>query len=102
MLIDIDDIVTKSEIAAALGVGPSAVSNWKRRHDDFPKPIKTWGGNNQAGPSELYDMKEVAAWFDLHVRGEMSRERIDAEINRLNKLKESLERGDNKCGKHKC
>lgn len=90
MMIDIEDVVTKTEIAEILGVGPSAVSNWKRRHTDFPKPIKTFHtGRNR--PTELYDIKQVHAWFDAHVRGTMTPEKIEHEIARLNKLKETLE-----------
>ena len=31
--------VSASDIARIAGVRPSAVSNWRRRHGDFPGPI---------------------------------------------------------------
>ena len=33
--------VTLSQIAELAGVGPSAVSNWRKRFDDFPAPVGT-------------------------------------------------------------
>ncbi|HEX9992461.1 MAG TPA: hypothetical protein VGB14_05995 [Acidimicrobiales bacterium] len=38
--VDVDDIVSASEIAARLGAKqPSVVHDWRRRHADFPQPI---------------------------------------------------------------
>jgi hypothetical protein len=51
------DHVTASEIAEMAGVGPSAVSNWRRRRPDFPLPTET-------GPTgDLFDYQRVARWL---------------------------------------
>ena len=46
-----------SEIARLAGVGPSTVSNWRRRHPDFPAPA----AGSDARP--LFDWAEVRAWL---------------------------------------
>ncbi|MDQ0772688.1 putative DNA-binding transcriptional regulator AlpA [Streptomyces aurantiacus] len=50
-------LVTGSEIARLVGVTRAAVSNWRRRYDDFPTPAG--GGVN----SPLFDLAEVQAWL---------------------------------------
>lgn len=56
-----DDIrVTLAEIARIAGVGRAAVSNWRRRHEDFPAPV----GGTDASPEFLLD--DVAAWLRRH------------------------------------
>ncbi|GAA2571134.1 N-6 DNA methylase [Streptomyces roseoviolaceus] len=57
-------LVTGSEIARLAGVTRAAVSNWRRRYDDFPKP--TGGGAN----SPLFDLAEVQAWLDRQRKGQ--------------------------------
>jgi SAM-dependent methyltransferase len=54
--------VTAAEIARLANVGRAAVSNWRRRHDDFPKPV--------GGPptSPLFDLAEVQAWLEANGR----------------------------------
>ncbi|HEX9994007.1 MAG TPA: hypothetical protein VGB14_13845 [Acidimicrobiales bacterium] len=38
--VDVDDIVSATEIAQRLGVKrPTVVHDWRRRHPEFPKPI---------------------------------------------------------------
>lgn len=39
MLIESDDLVTVSDIAAEHNVTRAAVSNWAHRHPDFPTPV---------------------------------------------------------------
>lgn len=40
--VDLDEIVGASEIAARLGVKrPGVVHDWRRRHAEFPQPVKT-------------------------------------------------------------
>lgn len=58
-------LITAGEIAEIAGVGPSAVSNWKRRRADFPGEIE----------DGLYDQAEIVAWLhtagkDVHLREE--------------------------------
>ncbi|MER7485650.1 N-6 DNA methylase [Streptomyces sp. NPDC126497] len=56
--------VTGSEIARIAGVTRAAVSNWRRRYDDFPTPVG--GGAN----SPLFDLAEVQAWLDKQSKGQ--------------------------------
>ncbi|MGW3290704.1 N-6 DNA methylase [Streptomyces sp. NPDC001002] len=49
--------VTAAEIARLAGVGRAAVSNWRRRHGDFPKPV----GGTETSPS--FALAEVEAWL---------------------------------------
>ncbi|WP_404788322.1 N-6 DNA methylase [Streptomyces pristinaespiralis] len=56
--------MTAAEISRIAGVTRATVSNWRRRHDDFPAPS---GGTDS---SPLYDLEEVRAW--LASRGHVS------------------------------
>ncbi|WP_055698333.1 N-6 DNA methylase [Streptomyces silaceus] len=49
--------VTAAGIARLAGVGRAAVSNWRRRHDDFPKPV----GGTETSPS--FALAEVEHWL---------------------------------------
>ncbi|MEU8428464.1 N-6 DNA methylase [Micromonospora sp. NPDC048887] len=49
-------LVSRSEIARLAGVERPAVTNWQRRHQDFPKPLPTADG-------EMFRRDEVAAWL---------------------------------------
>ncbi|MFZ3493977.1 N-6 DNA methylase [Streptomyces sp. 5.8] len=51
-------LVTGAEIARLAGVTRAAVSNWRRRYDDFPAPV---GG---AANSHLFALVEVQEWLD--------------------------------------
>ncbi|MDX2819407.1 N-6 DNA methylase [Streptomyces sp. PA03-5A] len=53
--------MTAAEISRLAGVTRATVSNWRRRHADFPTPV----GGTEASP--LYDLEAVRAW--LHARG---------------------------------
>ncbi|MEV6057411.1 N-6 DNA methylase [Streptomyces sp. NPDC052107] len=50
--------VTAAEISRLAGVTRATVSNWRRRHADFPAPA---GGTDT---SPLYDLEAVRAWLD--------------------------------------
>ncbi|MFJ8848753.1 N-6 DNA methylase [Streptomyces sp. NPDC102437] len=50
--------VTAAEISRIAGVTRATVSNWRRRHDDFPTP----SGGTESSP--LYDLPTVRAWLD--------------------------------------
>src|SRR5690606_24788291 len=52
-----DPTLTAGDIARLAGVGRAAVSNWRRRHDDFPLPIG--GTANQP----LFSLPQVEAWL---------------------------------------
>jgi len=56
--------VTAAEISRVAGVTRATVSNWRRRHDDFPAP----SGGTESSP--LYDLTAVQAW--LRGRGHTS------------------------------
>ncbi|RSM46761.1 SAM-dependent methyltransferase [Actinoplanes sp. ATCC 53533] len=49
--------VTSADIARIAGVKPTAVSNWRRRHDDFPKPV---GGTDR---SPRFALAQVEEWL---------------------------------------
>ncbi|MEU9322810.1 N-6 DNA methylase [Streptomyces canus] len=57
-------LITGSEIARLAGVTRAAVSNWRRRYDDFPAPAG--GGVN----SPLFDLSEVQAWLGRQRKGQ--------------------------------
>ncbi|MFI5722373.1 N-6 DNA methylase [Streptomyces cyaneofuscatus] len=57
-------LVTGAEIARLAGVTRAAVSNWRRRYDDFPSPA---GG---AANSPLFALAEVQAWLDKQRKGQ--------------------------------
>ncbi|MER6213700.1 N-6 DNA methylase [Streptomyces sp. NPDC001674] len=64
-----EQLVSGSEIARLAGVTRAAVSNWRRRYEDFPAP--RGGGAN----SPLFAFAEVQAWLDRqHKGGEVSDE----------------------------
>ncbi|NJP89528.1 N-6 DNA methylase [Nonomuraea sp. FMUSA5-5] len=52
-----DPTVNAGDIARLAGVGRAAVSNWRRRHDDFPQPIG--GTANQP----LFSLRQVESWL---------------------------------------
>ncbi len=54
--------VTAADIARIAGVGRAAVSNWRRRHRDFPAPI--------GGPpnSPTFALADVEAWLNANGR----------------------------------
>ncbi|GGY42062.1 N-6 DNA methylase [Streptomyces djakartensis] len=56
--------VTAAEISRIAGVTRATVSNWRRRHEDFPAP----SGGTESSP--LYDLESVRAW--LSARGHVS------------------------------
>ncbi|MEF2526295.1 MULTISPECIES: N-6 DNA methylase [Streptomyces] len=60
----VGSLVTGSEIARLAGVTRAAVSNWRRRYEDFPAPV---GGG--AG-SPLFALADVQAWLDKQRKGQ--------------------------------
>jgi hypothetical protein len=51
------DEMTAAAIARLAGVGRAAVSNWRRRYPEFPKPV----GGSPTSPT--FDRAEVQAWL---------------------------------------
>lgn len=64
--------VTAAEIARFAGVTRATVSNWRRRHHDFPAPT----GGTEASPA--YDLAAVRSW--LSTRGQLP---VDAPAEEL-------------------
>ncbi|GAA2495932.1 N-6 DNA methylase [Streptomyces gobitricini] len=68
--------VTAAGIARLAGVGRAAVSNWRRRHADFPKPV----GGTETSPS--FSLADVERW--LRAQGKLAevppRERVWQQI----------------------
>ncbi|MEV5972636.1 N-6 DNA methylase [Streptomyces sp. NPDC051921] len=56
--------VTAAGIARLAGVGRAAVSNWRRRHADFPKPV----GGTETSPS--FALADIEAW--LRAQGKLA------------------------------
>jgi chromosome partitioning protein len=52
-----DDLVGINEIATLAQVSPSAVSNWRSRHNNFPKPVKEL----QSGP--VFQKRQILFWL---------------------------------------
>ena len=52
-----DETVNAGDIARLADVGRAAVSNWRRRFEDFPSPV---GGT---ASSPLYLLRDVEAWL---------------------------------------
>ncbi|MER6914067.1 N-6 DNA methylase [Streptomyces sp. NPDC000594] len=57
-------LVTGSEIARLAGVTRAAVSNWRRRYEDFPAP----SGGGASSP--LFALAEVQAWLEKQRKGQ--------------------------------
>ncbi|MCF3963345.1 SAM-dependent methyltransferase, partial [Streptomyces fuscigenes] len=68
--------VTAAGIARLAGVGRAAVSNWRRRHADFPQPV----GGTETSPS--FALSDVERW--LRAQGKLAavppRERVWQEL----------------------
>ena len=55
-----DRLITTGEIAEVAGVGPSAVSNWRRRRSDFPPPAE------ETPSGDLFRYSEVVRWLEAN------------------------------------
>jgi hypothetical protein len=64
--------MTMTDIAEFAGVRRPVVTNWRRRHKDFPRPA----GGDEAQP--LFDPREVAGW--LLATGRIDSERAEQEL----------------------
>ncbi|GHA09246.1 N-6 DNA methylase [Streptomyces echinoruber] len=53
-------LVSRSDIARLAGVQRPAITNWERRHGDFPAPA---AGDPAAGEPEKFRADEVLAWL---------------------------------------
>lgn len=66
MKVNTEDLVSSSEIAILLGVGNSAVSNWKVRYDDFPAPVVVLNG------IPIYLIQDIGKWYMKHHPGSIA------------------------------
>ncbi|MGA4901968.1 N-6 DNA methylase [Streptomyces griseoincarnatus] len=57
-------LVTGAEVARLAGVTRAAVSNWRRRYDDFPAPVSGGAG------TPLFSLPEVRAWLAKQRKGQ--------------------------------
>lgn len=91
MLIETDDVVCGIEIAELAGVTPSAVSNWRKRHADFPLPLVEL----RTGP--LWARADIEAWIAGRSVDEAERTRVAiAQMeSRLATLRSRLPTGQN-------
>ncbi|MFJ3659408.1 N-6 DNA methylase [Streptomyces sp. NPDC090119] len=64
-------VVTAAEIARLAGVTRAAVSNWRRRHPDFPRPAAG------TATSPLFALKEVQQWLDRQGKGRSTSAEVD-------------------------
>ncbi|MER5842656.1 N-6 DNA methylase [Streptomyces prasinus] len=63
---ELDDmLVSRPDIARLTGVKRPAVTNWERRHADFPRPVTlgTGGGEAVGAESERFRAGELSAWL---------------------------------------
>lgn len=56
---DLDDLIATSGVARLLGVSSAAISNYKQRHPDFPKPLEHRASENVT----LYSRRAVVQWY---------------------------------------
>jgi hypothetical protein len=64
-------VVTAAEIARLAGVTRAAVSNWRRRHPDFPRPAAG------TATSPLFALTEVQQWLDRQGKGRETSTEVD-------------------------
>lgn len=59
MIVDTDDLVSHTDIARMAEVSPAAVSNWVKRHENFPKPVAVFAN----GKFKVYLWSEIREWL---------------------------------------
>ena len=59
---NLNDLMAGIDIADMAGVVPSAVANWRIRHDDFPEPIVIIGRGNLP----IFSRRQVLLWLFSH------------------------------------
>lgn len=72
--------LTLSQIAELAGVRPSAVSNWRKRFEDFPQPVAT-----AAGGRDVFPLRATEDWLTRHERIDPNRtsERLLFQVTNL-------------------
>ena len=59
--VDTADLATLTTLARELGVGRTTMIEWRRRYDDFPKPVINVRG------AVLYSASAMRAWCEANV-----------------------------------
>jgi len=65
--IEVDDLVSVTEIAQRLGLRRvQVVHTWIARYDDFPPPVKVLG---EGGGKEvrIWEWPDVVRWYEVHM-----------------------------------
>ncbi|MFF2303181.1 N-6 DNA methylase [Streptomyces sp. NPDC058128] len=94
-----EPLVTAAEIARLTGVTRAAVSNWRRRHEDFPAPVAGGAG------SPLFSLPEVRSWLENQSKGKEASPEVrlwerlrtvygDDTVRGLTEVAETLVQGD--------
>jgi len=77
-LIDTSKVVCVVEIAEMLKVEPSAVSNWRKRHPTFPKPVAS------LRIGDLWAKEDIVKWHRARLAKREAKLRSDlAVLDRL-------------------
>lgn len=58
--LDDDAPVSLADLATMAGVSRPAVTNWRRRHDDFPSPLQ------ESGTTTFFRFGDIKAWMAIH------------------------------------
>lgn len=78
--------VSPSDIAELAGVSRGAVSNWRKRADDFPSPV----GGTDANP--LFDKQEIVKWLEARLGRELKKPESGAILwSAMNLLRGSMD-----------
>lgn len=86
--VEVAEIVTLTDIAIMCGVSAPAVSNWKKRHADFPEPFMLVSNGKQG----LYLRSEVMVWNEERKEAKITRwkERLAAAQAETERLRAEL------------
>lgn len=59
---ELSDLASLADLADLFDVVPSAVTNWRKRHADFPLPLATVARGN----TPLFSRGAAVAWWRAH------------------------------------
>lgn len=81
--VDPNELVSVIDIAMMLGIGQSAVSNWQKRHGDFPEPVVRVSNGHTA----LWLRDDILRWH----RNRMTDDERNDAVARLKVMLNALE-----------
>ena len=75
--VDVDDLTTLAQFANAIGLSNQAVTNWGKRHAEFPAPLLSVGSDarSRSRTLNLYSRRALDAWLRATGRGNLIPER---------------------------